>query len=330
MTMLTNETIDELVAGQTVATQFLSTLSKHADRTALRWMQVDQTWASLTFAEMADRAARAAAGLRELGVGPGDRVVLMMRNIPEFHWLDLGVLLLGATPVSIYNSSSAEQVQYLVGHCAAKVAIVENESFLEKFLTVRDELPSLECIVTLVAPPVLPEGVFGHDALMTPDPLDIAEAAAIGSPDDLATIIYTSGTTGNPKGGMCANHNITWVFESAMRSYGWARDEMAGKKVVSYLPMAHIAERVVSHYSLLGAGVEVSTCPETSLLTTFLGEVHPNIVFGVPRVWEKLYAGVTAALSADPEKAEKFNEAIAAAQPIRRLASCWHWPSASA
>jgi len=315
--MLTNETIDELVAGQTVATQFLSTLSKHADRTALRWMQVDQTWASLTFAEMADRAARAAAGLRELGVGPGDRVVLMMRNIPEFHWLDLGVLLLGATPVSIYNSSSAEQVQYLVGHCAAKVAIVENESFLEKFLTVRDELPSLECIVTLVAPPVLPEGVFGHDALMTPDPLDIAEAAAIGSPDDLATIIYTSGTTGNPKGVMISNHNITWVFESAMRSYGWARDEMAGKKVVSYLPMAHIAERVVSHYSLLGAGVEVSTCPETSLLTTFLGEVHPNIIFGVPRVWEKLYAGVTAALSADPEKAEKFNEAIAAAQPIR-------------
>jgi len=317
MTMLTNETIDELVAGQTVATQFLSTLSKHADRTALRWMQVDQTWASLTFAEMADRAARAAAGLRELGVGPGDRVVLMMRNIPEFHWLDLGVLLLGATPVSIYNSSSAEQVQYLVGHCAAKVAIVENESFLEKFLTVRDDLPSLECIVTLVAPPVLPEGVFGHDALMTPDPLDIAEAAAIGSPDDLATIIYTSGTTGNPKGVMISNHNITWVFESAMRSYGWARDEMAGKKVVSYLPMAHIAERVVSHYSLLGAGVEVSTCPETSLLTTFLGEVHPNIIFGVPRVWEKLYAGVTAALSADPEKAEKFNEAIAAAQPIR-------------
>ena len=72
---------------------------------------------------------------------PGDRVVLMMRNIPEFHWLDLAVLFLGATPVSIYNSSSPDQVAYLAGHCGAKVAIVENEGFLTKFLEVRDELP---------------------------------------------------------------------------------------------------------------------------------------------------------------------------------------------
>ena len=326
MSTLTNEMIDEMVAGRTVATEFLATLSKHADRIALRWMQVDQTWASLTVSEMADRAARAAAGLRALGVEPGDRVVLMMRNIPEFHWLDLAVLFLGATPVSIYNSSSPEQVAYLVGHCGAKVAIVENEGFLSKFLEVRDQLPELDTIVTLVAPAELPDGVVGHHALTDPEPLDLEQAAKIGSPEDLATIIYTSGTTGNPKGVMLSNYNIVWTMEAFLPVYGWTREDLAGKKVVSYLPMAHIAERMVSHYMLVGAAIEVSTCPETSMLTTFLAEVRPNIVFGVPRVWEKLYAGVTAALAADPEKAEKFNEAVAAASPIREKMS---WDTAT-
>jgi len=317
MSTLTREDIDRMVEGRTVATEFLATLAEHGPSTALRWMSGPDQWDSLTFDQMADKAARAATGLRSLGVVPGDRVLLMMRNIPEFHWLDLAVLFLGATPVSIYNSSSAEQVAYLAGHCAAKVAIVENESFLDTFLGVRGELPALETIVTIVAPPDLPDGVVGHHVLTDADPLDLAEAVTVGSPDDLATIIYTSGTTGSPKGVMLSNYNVIWTMEAFLPVYGWTREDLAGKRVVSYLPMAHIAERMVSHYMLLGAGIEVTTCPETSMLTTYLGEVHPNIVFGVPRVWEKLYAGVTAALAADPDKAEKFNEAVAAATPIR-------------
>ncbi len=317
MSELTKDQIDEMVAGRTAVTEFLTTLQNHGERTALRWMSGADQWASMTFAEMADSAARAAAGLRGLGVERGDRVVLMMRNIPEFHWLDLAVMLLGATPVSIYNSSSADQVAYLAGHCGAKVAIVENEGFMAKFLEVRDQLPELDTIVTIVAPPELPDGVVGHHVLTDAEPLDLVEASKNASPDDLATIIYTSGTTGNPKGVMLSHYNIVWTMEAFLPVYGWDRDDLAGKRVVSYLPMAHIAERMVSHYMLLGAGIEVSTCPETSMLTTFLGEVHPNVVFGVPRVWEKLYAGVTAALAADPEKAEKFNDAVAAAIPIQ-------------
>ena len=317
MSELTKEQIDEMVAGRTAVTEFLTTLQQHGDRTALRWMAGADDWASMTFAEMGEAAARAAAGLRGLGVERGDRVVLMMRNIPEFHWLDLAVMLLGATPVSIYNSSSPDQVAYLAGHCGAKVAIVENEGFLSKFLEVRDQLPALDTIVTIVTPSELPDGVVGHDVLTDAEPLDLDEAATNATPDDLATIIYTSGTTGNPKGVMLSHYNIVWTMEAFLPVYGWDRDDLAGKRVVSYLPMAHIAERMVSHYMLLGGGIEVSTCPETSMLTTFLGEVHPNIVFGVPRVWEKLYAGVTAALAADPEKAEKFNDAVAAAIPIQ-------------
>ena len=222
MTTLTKDQIDEMVAGRTVASEFLTTLAAHADRTALRWMTgEDDLGLDDVRASWRTGAARAAAGLRELGVVPGDRVVLMMRNIPEFHYLDLAVLFLGATPVSIYNSSSPEQVAYLAGHCEAKVAIVENDGFLSKFLEVRDELPELHTIVALVAPPELPEGVVGHRALTDPEPLDLDEAAKIGSPDDLATIIYTSGTTGNPKGVMLSNYNLVWTMEAFLPVYGW-------------------------------------------------------------------------------------------------------------
>ena len=318
MSDLTKEEIDAEVEGQTIARNFLETASKYGSQTAVRWMTSDDDWESLTFDQLAEKAAVAAGGLRALGVGPGDRVVLMMRNIPEFHYLDLAVLFLGATPISIYNSSAPEQVEYLAGHCAAKLAIVENEAFLDNFLKVRDELPALENIVVLVAPSILPDGVHGHEAITEADPIDLAEASKIGSPDDLATIIYTSGTTGNPKGVMISNYNVLWTFRSLLESYGWSLDYLAGKRVVSYLPMAHIAERVVSHYSLVLAGLEVTTCPETSLLTAYLGQTHPNIAFGVPRVWEKVNAGITALLAGDPEGAEKFNAAVEEATPLRQ------------
>ena len=111
---------------------------------------------------------------------------------------------------------------------------------------------------------------------------------------------------------MLSHTNLVWTGESLLESFGWTRDEVAGKRLVSYLPMAHIAERMVSHYGMIFFGYEVTTCPEPSLIATYASEVHPNIIFGVPRVWEKVYAGVQGALSLDPEKKEKFDEAVAA------------------
>ena len=105
----------------------------------------------------ADLAARPRPGLQHYGVQAGDRVLLMMRNRPDFHWLDLAVQFLRATPVSIYNSSSPEEIQYLASHAVAKVAIVEDEGFLDRFLKVRAELPLLEQIFVIEPPEVLPE-----------------------------------------------------------------------------------------------------------------------------------------------------------------------------
>src|SRR5690349_20101064 len=126
-----NVTIDELaacVAGQTVPRLFVETAEQHPDRVALRKMvgEAPGSWQEWTWAEVGWQVARAAAGLQALGVTPGQRVMLMMRNRPEFHWLDLAAQFLRATPVSIYNSSSPEELQYLVHHAEAELAIVED------------------------------------------------------------------------------------------------------------------------------------------------------------------------------------------------------------
>ena len=125
--------LDRLVDGQTVVSRFLDTVTSHPDRVALRWKEGDG-WGSWTYRDYADQVARAAAGLAALGIGRGDRVVLMMRNIPTFHVADLAVLLAGATPISIYNSSAPEQIAYLAGHSGATAAIVEDAGFLQRFL----------------------------------------------------------------------------------------------------------------------------------------------------------------------------------------------------
>lgn len=312
----TAEQIDHAIEGRTVARDFLRCVEENGSSVALREMVGEADWAEYTFDEVAARAAATAGGLRALGVGPGDRVVMMMRNTPAFHWIDLGVLFLGATPVSIYNSSSVDQVEYLVSHCGAKVAVLEDQSFVDRFTPVRDKIESLESVVVLDADAASGD-VLGPDAL-NGDPVDLAVEAETGRPEDLATIIYTSGTTGNPKGVMITNRNVLWILESGLISYEWSRSEIAGKRVVSYLPMAHIAERVVSHYTALILGLEVSTCPETGLLAQYLGAVKPQIVFGVPRVWEKVYGRLTGMIAADPEAAEKFNAAIEEAMPLRQ------------
>src|SRR5258708_30869053 len=130
MPKVTSADIAAAVAGQTVPTTFRDTVRRRGDQVALRWKDGDG-WGEWTWAEYADRACRLASALSELGVRPGDRVVLMMRNRPEFHVADVAILLVGATPVSVYNSSAPEQIQYLVQHCGAVTAIVEDVGFLE-------------------------------------------------------------------------------------------------------------------------------------------------------------------------------------------------------
>ena len=158
-----------------------------------------------------------------------------------------------------------------------------------------------------------PDGMAPADVVPFADlfgaaPVDLADAAGRARPEDLLTLIYTSGTTGPPKGVMLSHRNLCWILESMGRATG---EPITGWRQVSFLPMAHIAERLMTHYFHVGEGTEVTTCPEPTELASYLREVRPEHFLGVPRVWEKLHAGITAAMSADPQKQAAFEQALA-------------------
>ncbi len=316
-TPITIAELDAEVEGLTVPRRFLDLVAAHPDEPAVQSMNGGGGWDSWTWGEVGDLVARAAAGLASLGIGEGDRVLLMMRNRPDFHWLDLAAQFVRATPVSIYNSSAPDEIAYLAGHAEARVAIVEDHTFLDRLLAVRDQLPDLTHLF-VIDPPAdgLPDGVVDAADLLHDgnDRGDLDALAATTSPDDIATLIYTSGTTGPPKGVMISQYNVVYTVEQLRRCIGLP--EHAPRRVLSYLPMAHIAERMMSHYQSAILGYHVHCCPDAGQLTSYLKEVRPEIMFGVPRVYEKLYSGLNAALAGDAERKAQFDDGVAAAGEI--------------
>ena len=181
--MATSDELAAAVEGHTIPGEFTKTAARRADLTALRWRRADGGWGEWTWRDYAERAARVAGGLVALGLQRGDRVVLMLRNRPEFHVIDMAVLLAGATPISMYNSSSPDQIQYLTSHSDAVVAVVEDIELLERFLKVRPELPRLRHVVVLDDPDGLaPDDVVAFRSLLDADPVDLQAAATPPAP----------------------------------------------------------------------------------------------------------------------------------------------------
>jgi long-subunit acyl-CoA synthetase (AMP-forming) len=310
--------VTEATAGPTVAAWLAHDVAEVGDRVAVRRMAPDGSGlAEWTWAEVGDRAARLATAFGRLGLGRGERLLLFLRNRPEFHVADLGAVLAGGTPLSIYNSSAPEQVAQLAGHSRSRIAVVEDVEFLERLLKVRDELPELRAVVVVDDPDGLrPADVHLLADLYGDDPVDLAAAAAAIRPDDLATVIYTSGTTGAPKGVMLTHENI----QAQCVGYTTLVGPNPGRRTVSYLPMAHIAERMVTHYSWLWQQSTVTCCPDQSQLVAYLRQVRPTDLFGPPRVFEKLKAGIEAGVAAaGPEKAAGFEQARAVGRQVAEL-----------
>src|SRR3954471_803912 len=302
-------------------------LRAHPDAIAFRTID-GETW---TWQDYADRAARFAAGLQRLGVRRGDRVVLMLRNRLEFHVADVGALLLGATAISIYNSSSPEQISYLVSHCEAVVAVTEEGDFVDRLLAA--DTPTLRSIIVIGEAPAgclaWDEGapvdsvdridpvdsVDRIDPVDSVDRIDIAAAADATDPTELLTVIYTSGTTGPPKGVMLDHTNVLAAYKGLIH---YMHADGIDDRVVSYLPMAHIAERNVSHYNHLLWGGAVTPCADITELSSYLVAVRPTVLFGPPRVWEKLVAGIQAAVAARPEADQaRFADALAVGREVQ-------------
>src|SRR4051794_12213920 len=299
---------------RTVLDGLLRHLDRHPDAVALRTLDgVAWTWQ-----DYAERAARFAGGLRSLGVGKGDRVVLMLRNRLEFHVADLASLLVGATPISIYNSSSPDQISYLVSHCGGVVAVTEDGDFAERLLSA--ETPTVRAVIVAGNSPNsdLPAGTLAFDGVAAAEMVDIGVAAAETDPLQLLTVIYTSGTTGPPKGVMLDHTNVLAAYKGLVHFMPGV--DPGRQRVVSYLPMAHIAERNVGYYNHLLWGGEVVPCADIGQLSAYLVAVRPTLLFGPPRIWEKLAAGIQAAVAArSREDQERFADALAIGRTVQGL-----------
>src|SRR5918994_1496823 len=314
MPRMSVEALRALVVGQTVPGEFVRRLDHRAGRPALRRLG-DEGWETWTFAQLAEQISTHAAGLRAFGVEPGHRVLLMMRNRPDFHWLDTAAQMLRATPVSIYISNSAKEIRYLASHAEARVAVVDDAVHLGRLHEARAGLPLLRHVLVLEPPDDLPDGVHDAAELRAHGSLDLVGLAAAVQPDDIATLVYTSGTTGPPKGVMIDQANVTCTVEQFRQLFPF--DDTEGRGVVSSLPMAHIAERMMTHYLGIMLGFDVHCCPDPGLVASYLREAHPEIVVGVPRVWERIYNAAIAAIAGDAERKAQFDQDLEVALAIK-------------
>jgi long-subunit acyl-CoA synthetase (AMP-forming) len=289
---------------QTMCEAFQKTAEAHPDRPALRTKDDD---VSFSWGEYAERVRALAGGLTALGIGKGDTLALMLTNRPEFHLADAAGLHIGATCFSIYNTYSPEQIDFLVGDAANTVVITEQE-FAERLMAVKDADNALEHVVVVDGDP--PEGAMSLDdlAARAEDDFDFDAAWKAVEPDDICTLIYTSGTTGPPKGVQITHSNMA----ETVRAYDEIIAFPDGGRVISYLPMAHVAERNVSHYLPMMLGFTVTCCPNPREVTQSMPEVKPTWFFAVPRIWEKLKAGLEGMLAGleDEEQKQAIQNAL--------------------
>ncbi len=275
-------TLVRATGAATIAEAFRITAEEHPDRVAVRTKDDE---ISLTWSELRERVDALAGGLARLGVKRGDKVALMLVNRPEFHIADLAVMTLGATPFSIYATYTREQIEYLVEDSGATVALIES-AFAERF-------PELEHVL------VLEEGWPSDEAF------DAEPHWRAIEPDDEITLIYTSGTTGPPKGVQLVHSNLMTAVQSIEALIQFPD----GSRVISWLPAAHIAERMAHHYLPIVYAMTITTCPNPREVVGYLPAVKPTWFFAVPRIWEKLKAGLEAH-AMQGENAERLAAAV--------------------
>jgi long-subunit acyl-CoA synthetase (AMP-forming) len=268
---------------------------------------------SLTWSELLERVDSLAGGLARLGVKRGDTVALMLGNRPEFHIADLAAVAIGATPYSIYNTYPPAEIEYLINDAATTVAIVE-QAFLDVFLHARERRPQLEHVIVVDGDPR--EGTVGLAEVEGSNPDFDPEGLPAVEPGDVLTLIYTSGTTGPPKGVQLSHHNVMFAARQIEQIITFD----AGSKVISWLPAAHIAERMAHHYIPIIYAGSITCCPNPREVVSYLPQVRPNWFFAVPRIWEKLKAGLETMLAGQPEERRApVEDAVAASLEAVRL-----------
>ena len=257
------------------------------------YVRKDGGWLPTSWRDYVSETKKAARALRTLGVKDGGSVCILGFNRPEWVITDIATMLLGGAPAGIYTTCSPTEVAYIVNHAEAKVIVVENEEQLDKIRAEKSNLPKLKFVVLMrgTAKPseewVLTWDEFLAQADGTPEKA-VDDAVQKLDPDGIATLIYTSGTTGPPKGVMLSHENIAWTSKIAEGLVSLRSDDCS----LSYLPLSHIAEQMFSIHGPITAGCAVYFAESIDKVPDNVKEVQPTVFFGVPRIWEKFFAGV--------------------------------------
>jgi len=308
----------------TLCEAFQRTAAIDPDAVALRTPGDTQT---LTWRDFAAQVRQVAAGLAGLGIRRGDTVSLMMGNRIEFYPLDVGAQHIGATVFSVYNTLPAEQLTYVFDNAGTKVVICE-EQYVERIRASGADIEHIVCIDGS------PEGTLSLDELYAAalDDFDFESTWRAVKPDDVVTLVYTSGTTGNPKGVEMTHANLLFEAFAVEAVLGIE----FGDRITSFLPSAHMADRMTGLYTQEVFGTQVTVVSDGRNIAEALPDVRPTVWGAVPRVWEKLKAAIEFAAVHEPDEqkrqalqwgmsvAAKRAAALVAAEPISdELAADW-------
>jgi long-subunit acyl-CoA synthetase (AMP-forming) len=288
----------------TLCAAFQHTVASIPERTALR---TPGGGVEISWREYGERVRRIAGGLAASGVGAGDVVALMLTNRPEHCLVDTAAMHLGATPFSVYATCPVDEVAWLLDTSEARVVFTE-PAFAERVLAAADRTPGVREVVLVEGDAAGARALAELESTAPPAGFDFDASWRSVAADSPITLIFTSGTTGEPKGVQHTHSSIMYM----LRSLNQVSPVSPGGRVVSFLPMAHIAERYISHYSAMVFGYSITTVGDLKTLASVLPEVRPTRMFAVPRVYEKLHAALEGAIAteADPVKQREMRDAI--------------------
>ncbi len=264
------------------------------DRVAMK-ARVDGSWKSWTWGEYHSEVRAIAKGLLALGHQVGDGVALVGKNRPEWVFCELAIMALRGPPAPIYTTNTADQVAFIVDNCGAQIAIGDDDEQIDKFQSSIAE-GKMKCahLITMGASKEGVKSLEDLKALGTAVPDSVLDERIAGiTLEETCLLIYTSGTTGTPKGVQLTHHAIASLMDAIRERFSPIWDNY---RVVSYLPLCHVAEQIFTTFTHLHTGGEVWFCPDLKEIKDYLAESHPTVFLGVPRVWEKFQAALEARL----------------------------------
>jgi len=263
-------------------------------------------WQEIKWDQLWEQVLEAAHGLLALGIKPGDRVSIQSEDRPEWIILDLATVAVRGISVGLYPTNPASEVEYLLADSGARVHLAEDQEQTDKVMEVIDRLPHLSKIIHAE-----PRGfrkwrddsrfIYWEDFLALGrshrlgNPSAVEEVMSEATAEDVMTLVYTSGTTGPPKGAMLTNANFTYCAEQVIE----VDDRLPGNRkpdpddqILTYLPLCHVAERIFSTWTMAQCGTVLNFAESIETVQQNLREVQPTLFFAVPRIWEKMHAGV--------------------------------------